>query len=157
MWKDLNFQLSGMSPEKILSILKGLNPSKAAGIDNLWGKFLKDSTHVLTQPISQLCNLPIKLNSFPRNCKIAKVKPLFKKKALRPILKTTTLYHFSPCYQKLLKGLFMIKLKSFWVRTNFCTDFSWVFEKTTLLTLVLDISLIKLLPDSKKAFSLEWF
>ena len=29
----------------------------------------------------------------------------------------------------------MIKLKSFWVRTNFCTDFSWVFEKTSLLTL----------------------
>ena len=29
----------------------------------------------------------------------------------------------------------MIKLKSFWVRTNFCTDFSWVFEKATLLKL----------------------
>ena len=44
----------------------------------------------------------------------------------------------------------MIKLKIFWVRTNFCTDFSRVFGKTTLLTLVLDISLIKLLPDLKK-------
>ena len=40
--KDLNFQLSETSPEKILSILKGLNHSKAAGIDNLLGKFLKD-------------------------------------------------------------------------------------------------------------------
>ena len=110
--KDLNFQHSETSPEKILSILKGLNPSKAAGIDNLSGKFLKDGAHVLARPISQLCNLSIKLNSFPRSCKIAKVKPLFKK-ALRPILKTTALFHFSPCYQKLLKGLFMIKLKSF--------------------------------------------
>ena len=44
----------------------------------------------------------------------------------------------------------MIKLKIFRVRTNFCTDFSRVFGKTTLLTLVLDISLIKLLPDLKK-------
>ena len=34
---------------------------------------------VLARPISQLCNLSIKLNSFPRSCKIAKVKPLFKK------------------------------------------------------------------------------
>ena len=74
--KDLNFQHSETSPEKILSILKGLNPSKAAGIDNLSGKFLKDGAHVLARPISQLCNLSIKLNSLPRSCKIAKVKPL---------------------------------------------------------------------------------
>ena len=77
--KDLNFQLLEKSPQKILNILKGLNPSKAAGIDNLSGKFLKDGAHVLERPISQLCNLSIKLNSFPRSCKIAKVKPLFKK------------------------------------------------------------------------------
>ena len=109
--KDLNFQHSETSPEKILSILKGLNPSKAAGIDNLSGKFLKDGAHVLARPISQLCNLSIKLNSFPRSCKIAKVKPLFKKSS-----KTDPQnYHpisFLSCYQKLLKGLFIIKLKS---------------------------------------------
>ena len=79
MSKDLNFQLSEMSPEKRLSILKGLNPSKAAGIDDLIDKFLKDGAHVLAQPISQICNLSIKLHSLPRNCEIAKVKPLFKK------------------------------------------------------------------------------
>ena len=45
--KDLNFQLLETSPEKILCILKGLNPLKATGIDNLSGKFLKDHTHVL--------------------------------------------------------------------------------------------------------------
>ena len=86
--KDLNFQLSKTSLEKILSILKGLNPSKAAGIDNLSDKFLKDSAHVLALPIFQLRNLPIKLNSFPGSCKI--VKPLLKK-ALRTILKTTSI------------------------------------------------------------------
>ena len=78
--KHSNFQLLGTSPEKILTNLKGLNPSKAAGIDNLSCKFLKDSAHVLARPISQLCNLSIKLNSIPRSCKIAKVKPLFKKR-----------------------------------------------------------------------------
>ena len=77
--KNLNFQLSETSPEKILSILKGLNPSKAAGINNLSGKSLKDGAHVLAQTISQLCNLSINLKSFPRSCKITKVKPLFKK------------------------------------------------------------------------------
>ena len=79
MSKDLNFQLLETSPEKVSSILKGLKPSKAAGIDDLSSKFLKDGAHVLARPISQLCNLSIKLNSFPKSCKIAKVKPLFKK------------------------------------------------------------------------------
>ena len=45
--RDLNFQLLETSPGKLLSILKGLNPSKAAGIDNLSDKFLKDIADVL--------------------------------------------------------------------------------------------------------------
>ena len=110
--KDLDFQLLETSPEKILNILKGLNPSEAAGIDNLSSKFLKDGTHVLTRPISQLCNLSIKLKSFPRSCKLLKLNH-FLKRALRPILKTTALFHSSLCYQKLLKGLFMTKQRIF--------------------------------------------
>ena len=53
--------------------------AKAAGIVNLSCKFLKDGTDILARPISQLCNHSIKLNSFPRSCKIAKIKLLFKK------------------------------------------------------------------------------
>ena len=62
MSEDLNFQHLETSSE-LKCILNGLNPSKAAGIDNLSGKFLKDDIDVLTQPISQLCNLSIKLLS----------------------------------------------------------------------------------------------
>ena len=39
-FKDLNFEFSETSPEKILNILKGLNLSKAVGIDNFSVKFL---------------------------------------------------------------------------------------------------------------------
>ena len=59
--KDLNFQLLERSPEKILNILKGLNPSKAAGIDKLSGNFLNDGAHVLTRPMSLLSNLSKRL------------------------------------------------------------------------------------------------
>ena len=76
---DLNFKLFEISPEKILNILKCLNASKMAGIDNLSGKSLKDGADILSKPISQLCYLSIKHNSFPRSCVIAKVKMLFKK------------------------------------------------------------------------------
>ena len=44
-FKDLNFKFSEISPEIILNKLKGLHPSKAAGIDNL---------SVITYPIDNL-------------------------------------------------------------------------------------------------------
>ena len=58
-FKDLNFEFSETSPEKILNILKGLNPSKAAGIDNLSGKFLKDSADILARPIEMETEMEI--------------------------------------------------------------------------------------------------
>ena len=56
-----------------------MNIDKAAGIDNISGKFLKDSANVLAKPISEICNLSIKNSVFPTDCHIAKLKPLFKK------------------------------------------------------------------------------
>ena len=56
-----------------------MDENKAAGLDNLSGKFLKDGATVLAKPISQICNLSIKYSIFPTGCKIAKLKPLFKK------------------------------------------------------------------------------
>ena len=93
MSKDSSFQLLETSPEKIY-ILKCLNPSKAAAIDNLPGKFLKYGAHVLARLISELCNLSIKLNCFQEVAKLLKLN-LSLKKALRPILKTTALFHSS--------------------------------------------------------------
>ena len=87
MSKDSSFQLLETSPEKIY-ILKCLNPSKAAAIDNLYG------AHVLARLISELCNLSIKLNCFQEVAKLLKLN-LSLKKALRPILKTTALFHSS--------------------------------------------------------------
>ena len=46
----------------IIKILEKTNISKAAGIDTLGGKFLKDGTPILTLPITQLCNLSISLS-----------------------------------------------------------------------------------------------
>ena len=53
--------------------------NKVSGIDNLSGKFLKDGAKILAIPIAQICNLSIKLATFPNECKLAKVKPLYKK------------------------------------------------------------------------------
>ena len=99
-FKDLNFNFSEISPEIILNILESLNPSKEAGINNLSGKFLKDDTDIFTRLISQLCNLSIKLNFFPRSCKIVEIKLFFKKKAPELTLQTNTSFNYSPNYSK---------------------------------------------------------
>ena len=74
-----NFKFDFVSEDYILKFLKNINEDKAAGIDNLSGKFLKDGAAVFAKPISQICNLSIKYSHFPMDCKIAKLKPLFKK------------------------------------------------------------------------------
>ena len=73
------FKFNFVSEETVLKHLQDLGENKAAGLDNLSGKFLKDGATVLAKPISQIFNLSIKYSICPSDCKIAKLKPLFKK------------------------------------------------------------------------------
>ena len=73
------FKFYVVSEKTVLKLLQDLDENKAAGLDNLSGKFLNDEATVLAKPISQICNLSIKYSIFPSDCKIAKLKPLFKK------------------------------------------------------------------------------
>ena len=93
------------------NILKNVEVTKAAGIDQISRKFLKDGAPFLSKPISELCNLSITLRSFPDACKIAKVKPLFKK-IQKQIHQIADQYLYCLCYLKSLKELFLIKLKN---------------------------------------------
>ena len=59
--------------------MQNIDISKAAGIDNLSGKFLKAGAEILAKPPSEICNLWISSRAFPNACKVAKLKPIFKK------------------------------------------------------------------------------
>ena len=59
--------------------MQDIKSSKAAGIDKLSGRFLKDGADILAKPVSALCNLSISRGVFPSACKVAKLKPIFKK------------------------------------------------------------------------------
>ena len=65
-------------------ISEDINPTKSAGLDKLTGKFLRDGASVLAAPISDLCNLSISLSVFPDDCKITKLKPIYKKSKTEP-------------------------------------------------------------------------
>ena len=66
------FKFIFVSEEAVLKLVQDLDENKAAGLDNLRGKLLKDGATVLAKPISQICNLSIKYSIFPTDCKIAK-------------------------------------------------------------------------------------
>ena len=53
------FTFSFVTEDLVLKLLKDINIDKAAGIDNLSEKFLKDAANILAKPISQICNLSI--------------------------------------------------------------------------------------------------
>ena len=80
-----DFEFSNVSEKDVKKILLSLDTSKAAGIDQIPTK------EVLALALGNIINLPIKLSTFPEECKIAKLKPIFQKGA-RTDPKTTVLF-----------------------------------------------------------------
>ena len=96
-YKEINFREKRLKIEKvssvsILKLLKKFKIIQATGVENLATRFLKDGSNTLCTSIARICNLSIKLASYPGKCKVAKFKPLYKKglktvpKNFKPIL-----------------------------------------------------------------------
>ena len=122
------FKFNFISEETVLKLLKDLDENEAAGLDNLSGKFLKDGATVLAKPISQICNLSIRYSIFPSDCKIAKLKPLFKKgsktapKNYRPI-------SLLPLVSKIIEKVIHDQTQSFLDKNNIIYRYQSGFRK----------------------------
>ena len=71
-------KLEKVSSVSILKTLKEFKTNKTIGVESLAGRFLKDGSDTLCTPIAKICNLSIKLSSFPDKFKIAKIWPFYK-------------------------------------------------------------------------------
>ena len=113
---------------KVFKILKNFDENKSPSIDDLLGIFLKDDASLLTTPTTPLCNLLISSGRFPDACKIAKVKPLFKKdsktnpKNYRPI-------SLLPLMSKVLERLVHEQTMEFLDKHNILYKFQSGFQK----------------------------
>ena len=74
-------------------ILSCLNINKAVGMDQIPAKFLKEAADVVAYPLSRFINLFVELSIFLEECKIARLKPLFKKGS-KTDPKNYTPFHF---------------------------------------------------------------
>ena len=81
-WNVSNdFEFSNVCEEDVKKILISLDTSTTTGMNQIPAKFLRDGAEVLALPLGNIINLSIKLSTFPEECKIAKLKPIFKKGA----------------------------------------------------------------------------
>ena len=125
-----HFNLASVSENSILTILKATKVSKAAGLDNLSGRFLKDEAKFLSKPISDLCNLSITSEKFPESCKVTKLKPLYKKGSLtlpcnyRPI-------SLLPLMSKVIEKVIHEQASTFLNSTNLLYTYESGFQKKT--------------------------
>ena len=71
-YKCENFVLHNADITSVEKILKKLDVAKAYGIDQISARFLKGHAPIIAIHLANMINLPIKLNTFPLQCKIAK-------------------------------------------------------------------------------------
>ena len=136
-----SFNLATVSESTILNILK---ISIAAGLENLSGRFLKDGAEVLAKPITDLCNLSITSGKFPDSCKIAKLKPIYKKGSLTEASNYRSVF-LLPLISKVIEKVIHNQTSAFCnprnllynyqsgFRKNYCTDYCLSFLNDKIL------------------------
>ena len=129
-----------VSSVSILKILQEFETIKTTWVDNLTGRFLKDSPNTLCTPIANICNFSIKLTSSPNKCKVAKIKSLYKKglktdpKNFRPI-------SLLPLISKIIEQIIHDQTMNFLSDNNVYTNINQVLENFTQQTLVCHTSM----------------
>ena len=98
-----DFYLNNTSEEIVLKIMTNIENSKAARVERLSPKFLKDDVNILAKAISALCNLSISKRVFPNACKVAKLNPILKRGG-KLILPTAGQSHCFYQFRRSLKG-----------------------------------------------------
>ena len=67
------------SPKRVMKLLRGINPNKAHGPDNIHGKVLKNCAHSLAYPLAKIFKTSYLSGHIPQEWKMANVVPVFKK------------------------------------------------------------------------------
>ena len=73
------FKFTAINEDCIDAIIKKLKLKSSTDYDNISNKLIKHARTVLVKPLTLLANQIIHTGEFPRQLKIARVKPLFKK------------------------------------------------------------------------------
>jgi hypothetical protein len=74
-----SFDIPLLNKDFVIEQLKTLSSSKSTGLDGLSARFLKLSADVVAESITKILNLSLQTGIYPKQFKLAKVTPIFKK------------------------------------------------------------------------------
>jgi hypothetical protein len=120
--------------EEVKSLVQNLSPHKAAGIDGLNAKTIKIALSAISEPLTHVYNLSFTQGHVPKQLKISKVIPIYKKKEkslpgnYRPI-------SLLSIFDKLLEKLMYKRLYSFLTKHNLLYDYQFGFRSKYSTTL----------------------
>ena len=106
------FSFNKVGETQIVSEVNELSDKKAAGVDGIPAKILKESIDILKLPLTQYFNFTIENMNFPEDLKCANVIPLFKKEDktdktnYRPI-------SILPCISKIYERIIFKQMSAF--------------------------------------------
>ena len=101
--------------------------NKAVGHDNIQPFFIKAARHVIAPYLSRLLNFVFTEGIFPRNCKTARITPIYKSGAkeemnnYRPISILT-------CFAKIIEKILLVRLSSFFKKHNVIYENQYDFQ-----------------------------
>ena len=123
------FKSSNVTEDFVLKLLKDINIGKVAGIESLYGKFLKDGANILAKPISRICNISIKYSIFPTDCQVAKLKPLYKRGST-PLPRNYQPISLLPLISKIIEKVIHDQTQAFLDESKILYTFQSGFRKT---------------------------
>ena len=105
-----DFVLHNVDITSVEKILKNLNVGTVSGINQISTRFLKDGAPVIAIYVANIIDMSIKLDTILSQCKIARIKPLFKK-SIKTGAKNYRPISLLPLISKAMENPFTIKQK----------------------------------------------
>ena len=135
--------------KKVLDVLQFIDISKAAGIDKFSRRFLKDGANTLVKPIAKIYNISISSGLFLSDCKIAKLKPLYKKRCkINP--ENFRRIFCVPLISKVIERIVYNQVDNFLLQNNILYKYQSGFKKNHSINLCLSFLDGKILKDFDK-------
>ena len=126
-----SFELCNATLKTIKRNLACLEALKVPGLDGISSKFLKDGAEALALPLCSLVNLSIKRSLFPDQCKITKLKFLFKKGS-KSDPKNCRLISMLPVVSKIIQKTIQIKTQEYLDKNGLLYQFQSGFHANLL-------------------------
>ena len=105
-----DFHFTPITPQEIMSIINGLDPSKACGSDGLTVRLVKMAAAYIAEPLSKLFTKSVQEGKYPTQWKKATVKAVFKGRGSPSEAGSYRPISLLPCLSKIFEKLMFARI-----------------------------------------------